>query len=157
MQEERGRDGGRERGRKGWGEIEREKVRERAQERAWKISCFVGGLKSVFQTFQSLGQKFINQAVLLTSHKSRALVYLTPAIFFFFNQIKVCALRHSKELLPSGLQGHACKERDQTYVAEGYATLSEGRWSILRKNEQRGIQRGSSEMIQENSPIPMCC
>lgn len=73
QEEERGRDGGRERGRKGWGEIERGKVRESAQERAWKISCFVGGLKSVFQTLQSLGQKFINQAVLLTSHKSRAL------------------------------------------------------------------------------------
>lgn len=112
---------------------DREKVRERAQERAWKISCFVGGLKSVFQTPQSLGQEFINQAVLLTSHKSRALCTRhLQFFFFFFYQIKVFALRHSKELLPSGLQGHACKEREQTHGAEGYATLSEGRWSILR-------------------------
>ena len=95
------REEGMEAGREGERDEEREgkSKREKGQERAWKTSCFVGGLKSVFQTSQCLGQKFIKQAVLLTYHKSRA---LCTWHLQFFLQIKVCALLHSKELLPSG-------------------------------------------------------
>lgn len=133
------------------GKSKREKARESLEN-----LLFCWRPEKCFPNFSKLGTEIYKPSCTAHIPQVQSPVQLTPAIFFFL-QIKVCALLHSKELLASGPQGHACKEREQTHVAEGYTTLSEERWSTLRTNEQRGIQRGSSKMIQENSPIPVYC